>query len=299
MIVSCDDCSWGECVDEAPAVCPECGSANLTAEADVALPEEARTDDGATAVVRQDAVFPTTYPSPQNYPHRANEMSAQDCLQELADMGVDFDWVRRSPIPDAIILPRPIWILGIHLKYNANCRPERDWEPSEAPSGEREPFDLSAGPQRGGRRGRVIDVKAALALARFFRYLRDLNVKQVDHAGIFPGRGDINRPRPNVPHVWGKAIDFCWFYVSDGSRHEVAGFRGIPMSQAQAGNNCPDWGILENVPRTPKERFLRNLDTELRRHWTLVLSPDDTSRGVGSGNHTTHFHVDVHEYRSY
>ncbi len=299
MIISCNDCDWGECADETPAACPECGSTNLTAEADVAVPEGARGDDGATAVVRQDTVFPTTFPAPQSYAQRANEMTRDACLQELADMGVDFDWTTRAPIPDAIVLPNPIFILGIKLNYNSSCRPERDWEPPEVPSGERAPFDLSAGPQRRARRGRVIDVKAGLALARFFRYLQDLNVKQVDHAGIFPGRGDINHPLPNVPHVWGKAIDFCWFYVSNGERHEVAGFRGLPMARAQAGTNCPDWGILEAVPRTPKERFLRQLDTELRRHWTLVLSPDDTSRGVGSGNHTTHFHVDVHEYRSY
>jgi hypothetical protein len=265
----------------------------------VIIPPEGRTDDGAGAIVRQDSLFPSEYPASQNYNHRANNMSAEACLQELADMGVDFDWIERDPIPDAIVLPRPVFILGIRLKYNASCRPEENWEPPEAPSGEREEFDINAGPQRSGRRGRTMDVKAALALARFFSYLQELDVKQVDHAGIFPGRGDINRPSERNPHVWGKAIDLCWFYLSNGDRHEVAGFRGLPMSQVQAGNNCPDWGPLEENPTTHKERFLRQMDIQLRRHWTCVLSPDDTSRGVGRGNHTTHFHVDVHEYRGY
>jgi hypothetical protein len=265
----------------------------------VIVPPEGRTDEGATAIIMQDSLFPTEFPEPQLYSQMVADMSAEECLQELADMGVDFDWIERDPIPDAIVLPRPVFILGIRLKYNASCRPEENWEPPEAPSGEREEFDISAGPQRRGRRGRTMDVKAALALARFFNYLRELDVKQVDHAGIFPGRGDINRPSPRSPHVWGKAIDLCWFYLSDGSQHEVAGFRGLPMSQVQAGNNCPDWGPLEEDPTTQKERFLRQMDIQLRSHWSLVLSPDDTSRGVGRGNHTTHFHVDVHEYRRY
>ncbi len=299
MIVTCEDCNWGECPgseEDVPSVCPNCGGPNLAVQSDFGVPDEAREEDGAVARVEQGSVFPSSYPAPQSYSQGVMDMSDEDCLQELADMGVDFDWVENEPIPCAIVLPRPVFILGIRLKYNASGRPDEDWEPPEVPSEERAEFDLSAGPQRRPRRGRLIDVRAALAQARFFNYLTQLNVKQVDHAGIYPGRGDINNPRPRYPHVWGKAVDYCWFYISSDGRNDVTGLRGLPMGRVEAGRDCPYWGPLEEPPRTPKQRFLREIDTVLRSFWNVVVSPDDTSRGSGSGNHTTHFHVDVHDY---
>ena len=299
MIISCNDCNWAVCDTIAPVECPECGSENLTVCDATPVPDTAREEAGAAGTATRSAVFPTTYPEPHPYDHRVTEMTPRQCLEELNTLGVDFDWINHRPIPTAIILPRPMWICGVYLKYNASGRPQRNWTPPTAPAAGG-PVDLSAGPQRTHRRGRMVDAKAALAIARFLKHLHDnLHVVQVDHAGIFPGRGNPSSPAVGAPHVWGKAIDFCWFYLSNNGQTDVAGFYGLPMSRARSGQMCRDWGSLEQPPANPKERFMRQLDLLLREHFTLVLSPDDTSRGRGTGNHTTHFHVDVHTYRSY
>ena len=300
MIISCNDCDWAICETVAPVECPECGSENISVCDATPVPEQAREGTGATGTATRTTVFPTTYPAAQEYDHRVTEMTPRQCLEELNTLGVDFDWINRRPIPTAIILPRPMWICGVRLKYNASGRPQRNWTPPTAPAGGGGSVDLEAGAQRTHRPGRPIDAKAALAVARFLKHLHDnLHVVQVDHAGIFPGRGNPASPVVGAPHVWGKGIDFCWFYLSNSGQTDVAGFYGVPMSLAQSGQMCRDWGNLEQPPTTPKQRFMRQMDVLLREHFTLVLSPDDTSQGRGTGNHTTHFHVDVHTYRSY
>jgi hypothetical protein len=309
MRVSCNRCDWVatfESAEDIPEECPTCDSTELTIGNEVVVPEEARAEEGAEGVVDAVSVFPDEYPAPTEYSESPYDMEGEECLRQLVDMQVDFDHVNHRFIPTAIILPRPIWICGIKLVYNASCRPERNWtpetpgtppDPPEAqgpiPDNPYEPIPIV----RDHRRGRLIDANAALAIARFFRYIHDeFGVVQVDHAGIWPGRATADNPHRNHAHGWGKAIDFCFFYVVQGDNFDSAGFYGRPRQGIERGNVCRDWGPLLETPTTPKERFMRHMDTELRRHWQLVLGPDDTANHVGSGDHTTHFHVDTHHY---
>jgi predicted nucleic acid-binding Zn-ribbon protein len=317
MRVSCNECDWVgevESRDEIPSECPNCGENDFTVGNETPVPSEAREEDGCEGQIQPVNVFPQEYPEPLEFEQNARDMSGEECLNEVDALHVDFDRVRHRFIETPIVLPRPIWICGIKLSYNARCRPERDWEhPGQQPEvephereGQGESSDSSVPPNpfapivtvRQPRRGRIINANAALALARFFRYIHQLGVVQVDHAGIWPGRADPNNPGRNSAHGWGNGIDLCWFYLVSGDNSDVAGFYGPPRDGIEEGNICRDWGPLLGPPRTPKERFLRQMYTELQRHFTLVVGPDETARGEGTGDHTTHFHVDVHPYQA-
>jgi len=307
MRVSCNSCEWvGEVAsrDDVPDQCPECGGSEFTVGNEAVVPEQARGDEGAEATVHQVSVFPDEYTTSSN-PSTTLDIDGEECLRSLVDMGVDFDRYRHAHIPTAIILPRPIWVCGVRLKYNPRCRPERNWTPDsvgdpppdperpEMPDSPDEPMPYS----RTARRGRLVDANCALAIARFFRYMHDqLGVVQVDHAGIHPGRANPANPARNAAHGWGKAIDFCFFYIVQGDQHDSAGFYGPPAQGIEEGNICHDWGPLLQPPTTLKERFLRQMETELNVHFSHVLGPDHTARREGTGDHTTHFHVDVHHY---
>jgi len=305
MRISCNSCEWvGEIASAAehPEHCPGCGGTEFTIGNETAIPAAAQTSTGAQAIVHSANVFPSEYPAATQYPRCPFDMTGEECLEELRQLQVDFDWINHAHIPTAIVLPEPIWLCNIRLKYNARCRPERDWTPqspgtppsaSGPPPNPYTPLERTTHP----RRGRMIDANAALALARFFSYLHNsLGVVQVDHAGIWPGQANPDNPAPNSAHGHGKAIDLCFFYVVRQNMYDCAGFYGPPTNGIQAGHVCRDWGPLLQAPTTPKERFLRRLYGELRNHWHLVLGPDDTAAGVGQGDHTTHFHVDVHHY---
>jgi hypothetical protein len=316
MRVSCNECEWVgevESRDNVPTECPECGGDDFTVGAETVVPEQAREESGSRGQVQAANLFPAEFPEPTEYEQFVYEMEGEACLNELDEMRVDFDRVHHRFIDTPIVLPRPIWISGVRLKYNSTCQPQRDWSPpGEAPEVEPHPRDESetsegeesipANPfapisiARRPRRGRLINANTALALARLFRYLRTLGIVQVDHAGIWPGRADPNNPSRNSAHGWGNAIDICWYYIVSGDQSDTAGFYGPPRDGIEEGNICRDWGPLLGQPRTPKERFLRRMDFELRRHFSLVVGPDETARGEGTGDHTTHFHVDVHRY---
>jgi len=307
MRVSCNQCDWvGEVAsqDDVPEQCPECGGTEFTIGNETVVPEEAHSDEGSEGTVHRPSVFPSEY-TPSTYSQTTRDMDGEECLRRLVDMRVDFDRVRHDHIPTAIILPNPIWVCGVRLKYNASCRPERDWTP-DSPGEPPAPPDRPAIPDnpyepmpysRRARRGKLVDANCAFAIARFFRYIHDeLGVVQIDHAGIHPGRANPDNPARNAAHGWGKAIDICFFYIVREDQHDCVGFYGRPHDGIEEGHICRDWGPLLQPPTTPKERFLRQMETELGLHFSHVLGPDHTAHGEGTGDHTTHFHVDVHHY---